>query len=300
MLTREKPNLRANGAVPAAIGAWVRDILAEARSALAAGRTDAAAIHDYRKAMKRWRASLRLIEPFVGADGRRLRVESGELARSLARARDAQSALDALADLQKGEPGLSSASLAAIRTRLDEMRQAAEMTGLTPDTRAAMADYVDRAERAAGEWQLHKLGFSAVAGEIAKCYRRARRSVPSSWARAEAAELHALRKRVVALRYQMELIAPLWPRLGKLWIAEMQRLRDRLGHGQDLVLLTGLTEPRQPLARWRTRLAAPIAARRAQHVMAARRLSNRLFAERPKAFRRRIEALWAGQEDASQ
>jgi CHAD domain-containing protein len=104
--------------------------------------------------------------------------------------------------------------------------------------------------------------------------------------------LHELRQRVVEHRYQMELVEPLWPRLGKLWVAEAQRLRERLGSHQDLVVLAGLTAPHQPLAPWRSRVAPLIDQRRAVHAAAAQRLAHRIFAERPKAFRRRLEALW--------
>src|SRR5918998_334696 len=77
-----------------------REIISEARDALTApGRTDAVAVHDYRKAMKRWRALLRLLAPFLGPQARELRTEARDLARLLAGARDGQSAIDALGDL---------------------------------------------------------------------------------------------------------------------------------------------------------------------------------------------------------
>ena len=73
-------------------------------------------------------------------------------------------------------------------------------------------------------------------------------------------------------------------------------LRNRLGSCQDLAVLTELTAPHQLLAPWRSRLAPLIVARRGAHLKTAQRLAGRLFAEKPKAFRRRIAALWsAGQ-----
>ena len=104
--------------------------------------------------------------------------------------------------------------------------------------------------------------------------------------------LHDLRRRVVAHRYQMELVEPLWPKFGRLWVAEAQRLRDRLGAFQDLSVLLGFTAPHGALAPWRSRLTPLIDARRAAHAKAAQRIAGRLFAERPRAFRKRMEALW--------
>ena len=91
----------------------------------------------------------------------------------------------------------------------------------------------------------------------------------------------------------MDLIEPLWPRLGAVWAAEAQRLRNQLGACQDLAVLAEFTAPHQPLAPWRSRLAPLIEERRAAHLKNAARLAGRLFAEKPKAFRRRIDALWS-------
>jgi hypothetical protein len=58
-------------------------------------------------------------------------------------------------------------------------------------------------------------------------------------------------------------------------------------------MLATLASPHQPLARWRTRLAGPLAARQAAHVAAAERIAERLFLEKPKAFARRLIAMGA-------
>jgi hypothetical protein len=57
-------------------------------------------------------------------------------------------------------------------------------------------------------------------------------------------------------------------------------------------VLSRYAEPHQPLARWRSRLQSVISQRQAQHVTASRRISGRLFAEKPNAFRKRLEAMW--------
>src|SRR6476646_8337596 len=96
----EKPAVRPDAAVGEALGAVARDVLSEARVVLDDRvRPGAVAVHDLRKALKRWRALLRLLEPFLGEDARRLRAEARDLARQLSGARDAQSAIEALNDL---------------------------------------------------------------------------------------------------------------------------------------------------------------------------------------------------------
>ena len=62
-------------------------------------------------------------------------------------------------------------------------------------------------------------------------------------------------------------------------------------------MLTLKAGPNQPLAHWRSKLTPLIAHRQHEHAMAAKRIATRLFAESPKAFRRRLEALWEAQSD---
>ena len=293
----DKPGLRPQQAVGQALRDVARHILAEGRTAVEdKKRVEAVAIHDFRAAMKSWRAFLRLVEPHLHADDRRWRTEARDLARMLAGARDAQAALDAVADAEHHAPShrLSSQSWDTIRTRLEEFRVSAETASLTNPLRTRISAALDRAEARIEFWPLDELSFADVAEGLRADYRRARHLIPDNWRAASAHDLHALRQRVVVHRYQMEIVEPLWPRLGRSWVREAQKLRNRLGKVQDLAVLSRYAEPHQPLARWRSRLQSVTSQRQAQHVAAAQRIAGRLFAEKPKAFRRRLEAMWEG------
>jgi CHAD domain-containing protein len=288
-----KTGLRFGHPVGDGLRAFATGVLNAGRAAVDnSALSDAVAVHDFRKAMKHWRALLRLLEPIVGDDADRLRLAARDLARELAAARDSQSALDALADLHKSEHGFSATSWATIRARLEELRQKAETVALTDTTRTRLRAYLEECNRAVEDWPLADAAFAQVAAALTEGYARARRVVPSDWNLAEDEELHELRQRVVVHRYQLPLVEQLWPRLNRLLVAEAQRMRERLGAHQDLTVLTALTGVRQPLAPWRSRLAPVIAARKAAHVAAAARIAARLFAERPRAFRRHLLALW--------
>lgn len=294
----DQPALRPGSAVGEALRAVARDILAESRAAIDdPDRSDAVAVHDYRKAMKRWRALLRLLEPFLGDDGQRLRIEARDLARELAGARDVQAVLDALPDIERARQGLSPTSFATMRGRIEAIKHAAEATTLTLDMRARLRAALATAASAVETWPLGDLKFADVAARLAEGYRGARSAIPRAWPRATDEKLHELRRRVVEHRYQIEVVEPLWPRFGKLWVGEAQRLRERLGTCNDLALLSALTAPHRPLAPWRSRLTPLVAERKAAHVSTARRLAGRLFAEKPKAFRRRLVALWKSRGD---
>jgi len=289
----EKPAVRPDAAIGEALRAVARDILSEARAVLDdKKKADAISVHDLRKAMKRWRALLRLLEPFLGEDARRLRAEARDLARQLSGARDAQSAIEALNDLAESKGKLSPRTITSIRGRLDAIRLSAEAATINEDVRGRLRAALDAAGPAVAAWNLEKLSFAELARELTRTYARLRDDSPKDWCKAEPDTLHDLRTVVVAHRYQMELVEPLWPKFGKLWVSEAQRLRDRLGAFQDLSVLLGFTVPHGTLAPWRSRITPLILARQAKHAKAAQRIADRLLAEKPKAFRRRLEALW--------
>ena len=289
----EKPAVHPDMAVGEALRAIARDVLSEARGALDNQEKDnAVAVHDYRKAMKRWRALLRLLQPFLGDQGQHLRIQARDFARELAGARDAQAAIEALEDLVESDAPLSPRTIASIRGRLDEIRLGTEAAALTQAVRARLIIALENTVATIDGWPVDQITFADLARELAKTYRRVRKDAPEDWRAAEPDVLHELRSRVVAHRYQMELVVPLWPKVWRVWVAEAQRLRDRLGSFQDLSVLHGFTKPHAALAPWRSRLVPPILARQAAHAKAAQRIGGRLLAEKPKAFRRRLEALW--------
>jgi CHAD domain-containing protein len=248
------------------------------------------AIHDFRKAIKRLRPLLRLLEPIAGTPARALRRETGALSDLLDAARDLQGARDALHEL--GGPGLLRKTvLQAARARLDEACSAAEAEALAADPTAQLHAGLDHAAATIEGWRLERVGFDAFAGSLTRTYRAARRAVPDDWTATSSEALHRLRRRVIEHRYQMVLIKPLWPKLGKAWIAEAENLRNALGAHHDLAGLAALTRGDGPLAFWKAELGPAITVRQAEHLSEAQR-HTRLLAERPRAFRHRIEALW--------
>ena len=292
-LMAEKTALEPKAAIGPAVRAVAAGILAEARQIITdPERTQEAAVHHFRRNMKEWRALMRLLAPFI-ADATRWRHEARDHARSLAQARDGAAALNAFDGLiDKGNLILSARTTETIRARLEALRAGEERSGLTPMLRDAIVAWLDVAAGAVALWPLDTLEFPAIAGQLAKSYRNAREHIPKDWTTAQGEELHTLRQRVVELRYQMEMIEPLWPRFARMWIGEAERIRGRLGQCQDIEVLKRLTMPHQVLAHWRSRLTPPCDERTLDLAQRAARVAHRLFAERPKAFRQRLEALW--------
>jgi CHAD domain-containing protein len=288
----DKPALEPSAAIGPAVRAIGNAILTHARTAiLDPERSNQDAVHEFRRAIKEWRALMRLLAPFI-PDAPRWRHEARDHARSLAHARDSQAALNAFDDLIDKGMVLSERSAATMRARIETLRGSEEQAVLTETLRQVIVAWLDAAAAAVEQWPLDPFDFSSIAAQLTISYRSARKRIPDDWSLAGAEDLHELRGRVVDLRYQMDLVEPLWPRFGKMWTDEAERLRGRLGQCQDLEVLKRLTAPHQPLAHWRSRLTPACTERSAELAHRAARIAVRLFAERPKAFRHRLEQLW--------
>lgn len=295
----KKPALRPKEAIGPTVRAVAAQILTGARAAITdPERSNEQAVHEFRRAMKEWRSLMRLLAPFI-PDSERWQMEARDHARALAHARDAQAALMAFDDLITKGLVLSERTVATVRQRIEALRGSEERAVLSPGQRAAIIAWLDSASAAVEQWPLDPFDFGSIAGQLSAGYRNARRRVPADWSLATPEDLHALRRRVVDHRYQMELVEPLWPRFGRVWTEEAERLRSRLGKVQDIAVLERLTGPHQPLAHWRARLVPACAERRAALSHRAARIAHRLFAEKPRAFRRRLEALWENGRSAS-
>ena len=272
--------------------------LAEIRvalEALSAGKPGGA-VHDYRVALKRWRALLRLLHGQIGDEAIALRREASLLSRTFNRSRDAQAALDALTDIvgskENAAPSISRRTQATIADRMEGIRKTSETSALDAEALQRMHAGLTRALACASAWPLERMTFEDVAKALAQSYRRARRRLPCNWETASADDIHEFRKAVVTFRYQIELVEPLWPKMWQTFTDEVQKLRVRLGKSNDLVVLGKLIQAKQPLAHWRSRLTLPIEDRRQFHLNRARTASSRMFAEAPRSFQKRIEAMW--------
>ena len=168
--------LRPEQPVGPALLAIARDLLG--RVALDASKSEAEAIHNFRRAVKRWRAFLRLVEPIAGESALQLRHAARDLARSLAGARDAQAALDALADLSEDYATLTPRTHATVTERLEKLRATAEQATLTASIREKLEELVNASAAGIGQWELDDITFRDIAENLTVGYQRARKAMP--------------------------------------------------------------------------------------------------------------------------
>ncbi len=141
-------------------------------------------------------------------------------------------------------------------------------------------------------WPVEGDCWKLVGGEVKRAYRRGRRAMAATAADPSEESFHEWRKRAKDLWYQLRLLGPAWSGPLSAVAEEAHRLTDLLGDHHDLAVLREDLHERQ-LGEEETRaLEAAIDARQAQLAGEALDRGRRLYAERPKAYGRRLRRYW--------
>jgi len=282
------------------------------------------AVHETRKALKRVRALMRLLEGELGAKrARRERVVLRDAAARLAGARDAEvmvSTLDALVERHPRKLG-ARRGVAELRAALErERRDASAHTLGDSVTREQVAQELAQVRARVAGWKLpeHRSATRLTGPGLEHIYRagrtgrrRARRG------KAGPRALHRWRKHVKDLRYAAEVLevrAPAGagskasgkhrPRQRGRTVERSRRiarvarradaLGEMLGEEHDLMLLAERVRTHKPLKRRRKRarkrLLRAISRRRARLRRRALRAGERLYTRKPRRFVRHVRA----------
>jgi CYTH domain-containing protein/CHAD domain-containing protein len=253
----------------------------------------AESIHGARKDLKKARAALRLVredlgEPTFKRENRELR----DAAHLLSASRDAEVKLETLERLVEGDVGdappgptaLWRAALVADRDRIVDAD--------ADQTEAAVAAIEAVAGRAPG-WKLHHDGWKLLAPGLDTAYAKGRDAFEALTDSPSVEAVHDLRKRGKDLWYQVRLLRDTWPAVLDATAEEVHEFTDLLGDHHDLaVFAADLADRAEVDAAPRAILRELIEAAQAILLADARRLGERVYAEKPEAFGRRLRAYW--------
>jgi CHAD domain-containing protein len=254
-----------------------------------------AAIHGARKDLKKLRAVLRLVRGELGgktfkAENRRYR----EAGRRLAGSRDAEVKLEtltALRDRYEGQlpSGPTERWAAALEAERDALAAAARSAsdGQIAAARKAIAGGREKVR----SWPLETDSWELVAPGLTAGYRDGRRAMKRVLANPSPDNVHEWRKRAKDLWYQLRIVQDAWPELLGETVSQADELADLLGDHHDLAVLREDLLSRPDLGDPRP-FELVIAKRQDELLDRALEIGRRLFAEKPKAFRRRIGRYW--------
>jgi CYTH domain-containing protein/CHAD domain-containing protein len=254
----------------------------------------AGAIHGARKDLKKLRGVLRLVRVELGeetfkAENRRYR-DAGRL---LSGSRDAEVKLETLSALRHRFEGLPGDAGERWQAMLESEREAlaAAPHGGIEERIGEATEAIAAGRDAVGGWPLRTDSWALVGPGLAKSYRDGRRAMKRVLADSSAENVHRWRKRAKDLWYQLRILRDAWPQpLGEA-VGQAHRLTDLLGDHHDLALLAEDLQSRDGVGD-RGAFEGAIGKRQEELLEQALDIGRRLYAEKPKAFGRRIERYW--------
>jgi len=254
----------------------------------------AVAIHGARKDLKKLRSVLRLIRRQLGekayrAQNRRFR-DAGRL---LSDTRDAEVKVETLADLEE-RFGAEFPTAAAEPWRRDLEREryaaAADAGGDVAERVEEATAMIEAGRDELAAWDLGKDSWKLVEPGLLTAYADGREALAEVRDQPSDEGVHEWRKRAKDLWYQLRILKELWPEVLGETADQAHDLADRLGDHHDLAVLAADLETRDTVEPEAIRM---LIERRQQELLAgAVAIGERLYAEKPKAFGKRIKAYW--------
>jgi CYTH domain-containing protein/CHAD domain-containing protein len=249
------------------------------------------AIHGARKDLKKLRAIVRLLHGELDRSDYKLENHRyRDAGRLLSGTRDAQVKVDTLAALDEHCDDLPAAAMAAWRGELQ--RECERTQDAESEAVAAAIAAIEAGRRRIDGWRFEDESWQLLASGVRRTYERGKQAMERAEREPSADNFHQWRKRAKDLWYLLRLLRPAWPELLDATTEQAHRLADLLGDHHDLAVLAGDLEGRQLGADETATLAAAIVERQRELAAEALELGGRLYAEKPKAFRRRLRVYW--------
>jgi CHAD domain-containing protein len=256
-------------------------------------------VHPARRRLKLARSLLRLMKPALGQDSFQLENETlRDAAQALASLRRTEAMSEAIAKLKadaKKHDSLEPAIFAELETAAHDLRQDVVSPEEVARRIAEAAGRVEELRARISAWTLPKRDIALFVEGMRSCFAKARRLLREGIDKKELPLLHEARKSVIHHLHHIELLTPLWPKLFKVWAAELQKLREDLGDLNDLDDLSDEFDRRESpfsMIASKEKALALIDRRRKTILSRIDNETGHLFAEEPKNFAARIDALW--------
>lgn len=265
------------------------------------------AIHDVRRRCKKVRAAWRLLRDELGdQEYKRRNRYYRDTARLLSDARDATAVLESLDNLERqfGD--------AVYVDTFREMREAlkVERDGILPDPAqqpAMLARAQRRLEKAKAKVNPIDQSFedwSGTVDSLTRTYGRGFVAFEHMKKEPTAETMHEWRKRTKYLRYELRMLKTVWKPLINPWRKQLHQLTDWQGHHHDLhVLKQAMQQQPQVSDQTQRTLLALATQYQAYTYRMAMPLGQRLFAEKPKHFAKRMRQYllaWNAEPEAPQ
>lgn len=256
------------------------------------------AIHTARKAVKKQRALLRMARGSLPRPERRsANARLRAAAQRLSGFRDADVMIQTLDQLSERFVGqLPASTFAAFREQLERDLQSPAEDNRSAAIDAALTD-LHAVRRAVAKWTLRGNGWTAIEPGLVRTYRDGRKAFRRAQKKPTLENRHTWRKRVKDGWYELRLLAPRCGPAVRGQAEEAERLAELLGVEHDLGILKDNLQRLAPrVAEDAEAMVGLIDFRRDELQTQAALIAERMYAESPTAFARRLRHYWrAGQ-----
>jgi CHAD domain-containing protein len=296
--------LEADDAVPAGIARIARGRIDDALDELE-GKTESSpeeTVHEARKDMKKLRALVRLVRDELGDDVyRREMVCFRDAGQELSGLRDADVMLATLGELEQRYPEELPAEAAGGLRQALEAHKIRTAAGARTQAASEVVETLRAARERVDDWPLEKDGFEALEGGLERSYRRGRRALRAARAEPTDESLHEWRKRAKDLWYHVTILRVTWPPVMEALGDEAHELSNHLGDDHDLAVLRAWAHENAAALDGAENVRAfdeLVQRRRLELQRDAFALGARLYADKPRAFIRRLERWWDASAEA--
>ncbi|HEX4232166.1 MAG TPA: CHAD domain-containing protein [Bryobacteraceae bacterium] len=259
------------------------------------------AIHEARKSLKKTRALLRLVQPYLGPIYRQENDCLRQIGRELSEFRDAGAILETLRDLRKKHADqLKGPEIDAADRAILKRKQDLEDAGVLEKTLPRLADGIEKAAGRAKRLAVAADGFGAIATGLRNRFRRGRKAMLRARLHPAAENYHEWRKRVKDHWYHARLLEISWMEMMKAYADQLDMLQEWLGDDHNLtvvrdVLVRELNFREEDATM--SKLLPVILEEQEKLREQSFALGRRIYAEKAGRVVQRLESLWnAGRE----
>ena len=256
-------------------------------------------VHEVRKRLKEIRGTIRLVRGELGDRAfQRENRAFRDAGRPLSVVRDAAVLVETLDKVIKGSKGRAKKKgFAALRRALVEKQREAQgkmkqQTRVVPGIVKSMRAARERVE----QWPIESEGWEAIEEGLRRVYAAGRDAMRDAEEQGETDDeaYHEWRKRAKDLRYQLELLEPVWPVMIAPLAKRAKRLTDLLGEDHDLAVLRCVADEqgKAGVKFDRELLVTLTDVRRKGLQREAFELGRELYGEKPKRFVERVGGYW--------
>ncbi len=252
-------------------------------------------VHQARKHLKKLRAIFRLIRDHLGEkDFKTANTYYRDIGRDLSAIRDITSQMEICSKLQKVyAPQIGDEGFQKLLQLLDKQRKKIQKQKVNS---ALFKEEIARIKQDKTRFEPSEKNppsMEKVLKSLVRVYKRGLRGFQKAQVCPQTEPMHDWRKRVKYLWHQFQLLKPAWPELFLAYENALKSLADALGDYHDLALLQeNLPHIKQDLPTGFANKLIKVAAREKQQCLEQSiQLGKNLYAERPKAFRRRMASV---------